>query len=695
MIEVTEVVQSITVDETTYNIEIKMAGTQGPPGNDAPSDHGELTGLGDDDHTQYHNDSRGDIRYYTKTQSDTNYEPKNSNIQSHIASTSNPHGVTKAQVGLGNVDNTSDADKPISSATQSALDDRVPYVGAAADIDLGNSQRVTNCQDPANPQDVATKNYIDEWYVPYTGATSNLDLGANTLSAAAVTASSGLYGSNLRLVHNGSFSGYGYLYYDDAYARYKLLDGDENIAKLDVAEISSNSVRVLDAVSGTMHINGGDIGIDVNNTYLGNYGVQIYNWTTGNFFNGIGYTANVMNGYLIDPYTTVNSVEWFSRYLKNNSGTLVYDWQNGEFFNEYSYKVLEVNGYQSRLNSVNGSISMDAQTRTLYDDTGIAAMTWDTSTSFRALRDPTGEPSVAFGAARSLVNSSGITVYDWEYGLIYDSLGVSSLEIDNRLLRDSTSGTSIDYGQRILKTSTGVECVYWDSYKLADTSGAQALRWDTRYLINAAGSALLGWPGSAIILAGSTDNSNNGAIWYSTTNKNFGARLGSVTTSLQSTLFTQTATGTAANTVSETTITSTGVGTLTLPTDFLLAGKTIKITGHGIHSASGSPSITIKVKLGSTVVLTTGSVATGNTTNEEWEIAALITCRTAGSSGTVFAQGCYIENASTPRSFGMANTSATTINTTTSQALTITAQWTAANVANTISLTNLVVEVLN
>ena len=29
-------------------------------------DHGGLTGLGDDDHTQYHNDTRGDIRYYTK-----------------------------------------------------------------------------------------------------------------------------------------------------------------------------------------------------------------------------------------------------------------------------------------------------------------------------------------------------------------------------------------------------------------------------------------------------------------------------------------------------------------------------------------------------------------------------------------------------------------------------------------------------
>lgn len=39
----------------------------------------------------------------------------------HKASTSNPHGVTKAQVGLGNVDNTSDANKPVSVAMQAAL----------------------------------------------------------------------------------------------------------------------------------------------------------------------------------------------------------------------------------------------------------------------------------------------------------------------------------------------------------------------------------------------------------------------------------------------------------------------------------------------------------------------------------------------------------------------------------------------
>lgn len=42
-------------------------------------------------------------------------------IDNHISSTGNPHSVTKAQVGLSNVDNTSDINKPISTATQVAL----------------------------------------------------------------------------------------------------------------------------------------------------------------------------------------------------------------------------------------------------------------------------------------------------------------------------------------------------------------------------------------------------------------------------------------------------------------------------------------------------------------------------------------------------------------------------------------------
>lgn len=61
-------------------------------------------------------------------------------INTHTANTNNPHSVTKAQVGLGNVDNTADLDKPISTATQTALDDKV---AKNADITGATKTKIT------------------------------------------------------------------------------------------------------------------------------------------------------------------------------------------------------------------------------------------------------------------------------------------------------------------------------------------------------------------------------------------------------------------------------------------------------------------------------------------------------------------------------------------------------------------------
>ncbi|MFI3241764.1 MAG: hypothetical protein R3Y43_04280 [Alphaproteobacteria bacterium] len=52
----------------------------------------------------------------------TSLTTTNTNLSSHTSNVSNPHSVTKSQVGLGNCDNTSDVNKPISTATQTVLD---------------------------------------------------------------------------------------------------------------------------------------------------------------------------------------------------------------------------------------------------------------------------------------------------------------------------------------------------------------------------------------------------------------------------------------------------------------------------------------------------------------------------------------------------------------------------------------------
>ena len=58
-------------------------------------------------------------------------------VNNHLANKSNPHSVTKAQVGLGNVNNTSDADKPVSTAQAAAIAD-AKAAGTAAQSSINS-----------------------------------------------------------------------------------------------------------------------------------------------------------------------------------------------------------------------------------------------------------------------------------------------------------------------------------------------------------------------------------------------------------------------------------------------------------------------------------------------------------------------------------------------------------------------------
>ena len=53
------------------------------------------------------------------------FEQRDNNLSSHSSRKDNPHAVTATQIGLGNVNNTSDKDKPISNATQQELNKKV------------------------------------------------------------------------------------------------------------------------------------------------------------------------------------------------------------------------------------------------------------------------------------------------------------------------------------------------------------------------------------------------------------------------------------------------------------------------------------------------------------------------------------------------------------------------------------------
>lgn len=89
-------------------------------------------------------------------------------LATHTGNTSNPHSVTKTQVGLGSVDNTADVDKPVSTATQTALDLKAnlaspTFTGTVSGITksmvgLGN---VDNTSDASKPVSTATQTALD------------------------------------------------------------------------------------------------------------------------------------------------------------------------------------------------------------------------------------------------------------------------------------------------------------------------------------------------------------------------------------------------------------------------------------------------------------------------------------------------------------------------------------------------------
>jgi hypothetical protein len=68
---------------------------------------------------------------------DTNLTALETKVNQHIANKSNPHVVTKTQVGLGNVNNTSDADKPVSTAQATAIAN-AKAAGTAAQTSIDN-----------------------------------------------------------------------------------------------------------------------------------------------------------------------------------------------------------------------------------------------------------------------------------------------------------------------------------------------------------------------------------------------------------------------------------------------------------------------------------------------------------------------------------------------------------------------------
>jgi hypothetical protein len=161
-------------------------------------------------------------------------------------------------------------------------------------------------------------------------------------------------------------------------------------------------------------------------------------------------------------------------------------------------------------------------------------------------------------------------------------------------------------------------------------------------------------------------------------------------------LYTQTADANVNNSTAETSIIGSGVGSLTTPANYFVAGTSLVLWSSGYFSSLVADTMNIKIKSGSAgtvVVGATGAFTPTAQTNAVFRLHTVVTCRTAGASGT-FDVNTIMETTGsglTPNEAKILNTSAIVLDTTGNLAWGLTVTWGGAgspSASDTITATN-------
>lgn len=140
-----------------------------------------------------------------------------------------------------------------------------------------------------------------------------------------------------------------------------------------------------------------------------------------------------------------------------------------------------------------------------------------------------------------------------------------------------------------------------------------------------------------------------------------------------------------------------------LPAGFINAvGRRLRLRARGLHgTAATAPTLTVRVKLGATVICLTGAMPmAASMTAKAWEVEAelQVTAVGSGTTGKVEAQGmAYFTGGNvttSPPLSGMGNAAPVSVDTTVAHSLQVSVQMSTANAANTVALRMLSVEVL-
>lgn len=155
-------------------------------------------------------------------------------------------------------------------------------------------------------------------------------------------------------------------------------------------------------------------------------------------------------------------------------------------------------------------------------------------------------------------------------------------------------------------------------------------------------------------------------------------------------LFAQTANSTTITaTTSELTLIDGGVGTLTVPANGFTVGDSFRLDMGGVMSAHNNDTIRIRLKAGAVDLGDSGPLTMPQINNQVWMLSVTFTIRAIGAAGVAsivsLAQFHILKKASgTQQGFAWNTVNSTTFNTTISNTLNITAQWSSTNANNSI-----------
>ena len=366
---------------------------------------------------------------------------------------------------------------------------------------------------------------------------------------------------------------------------------------------------------------------------------------------------------------------------------------------------LDVNGTMRVSGNVDIGTSAASSTITLPQSTGwtdFVLTNYNQANTGVRFRNPTGTRSVTIGGANLDLTGSGIiqggTLKAGNLTLTYTTIsGFNNAQLDlngDNVILNSRPNTASPI--RILNGNAGASSkgtVYISDYSnLATAVNASAsLQVDSTVQgflpprLTTTQKNAITTPATGLEVYDSTTNTPNyynGTTWVGVASNQ--------STGLSPGLFAQTSDSTpVVNTTVETTLISTGVGTLTVPANQFQVGASYIAYLSGVMSSQNNATMEIHLRSNGFILADTSPMTLSAATGKFWELHVNFTIRAIGGGGVaaIVTSGrfSYNKNAgNNPESVGFSSTNNTTFDTTINNTLVINARWGSASPLDSI-----------